>query len=444
MKASLTYTERDASGPAVLRFSAPTSEDRTPAHFIGVVDVSESMLEGGKLVNVKHCLSLLLNFLTPNDEFSMISFGDEARSIVKSVKTDVTAKPMLESAINSLKTHGCTNLSAGLGLAREILEASRGSALKPTLLVLTDGHANRGESRVPELRAIVSRMRELYSSVSMAFIAYGTEHNADLLKVFVEDTGGSYSIVESLEGAALAMGNALGGAISCAAQNVVLELPAGSTVEGPYTITDSKITLGDVYAGAETLLLLNLPAGECTLRGMTMPLLDPFALPITDIRTDTARNVDVDLARLRFKCSSIFKGLRSQTLADLDAQIASFAQALEDPLLAGHPVTDMLKSELASIKSAVEEIRNHGISNRIYSQLVQHEVYTATTRGTVRPIRQVSFARSASPGDPGSPPPTARSAAPDFADEMSPAAPPQQQYIARAMRQRTTPAAPSP
>lgn len=439
LKTSLTYLSTELEGPAALRLSMPATEDRVPSHFIALTDVSESMRHCDKLKHVKTCLSLLLNFMTPADKFSLVSFGENSKILLKHVKAEAAAIPMIERAIDALAVDGCTNLSAGLASVREIMVEAAGSHEKVGLLVLTDGYANRGVSEPPDLQRIVVRMVELYPTLSFSFIAYGTDHNAELMKKMAEETRGKYSVVETLEGAALAMGDALGGIISCLAQNVLVGVPEGTTVEGPHKVVNGCIPIGDLYAGSQKLLLLNKKQGNIFVRGAALPLLDPFNVPVTDINTDTSRNAEVDLTRLRFTCAELFHDLRSGR--NIDTRLQAFREALNDPFLAGNDVLGMLMAELASLQAAVEDIsQNHGITNRLRTQLTQHEVYSSAGVGVTRQIRasaRVHWSDRASPGDPGAP-----RAEADFEDALSPMAGPVQQRIASQMRTRSTPAEP--
>lgn len=382
MQTSLTYLESAGQGQAALRIVAPNTDTRTPSHFIALIDVSESMSDNNKLGHVKHCLSLLLKFLQPTDEISVVSFGNESQIILRRLHPTVEALPVAEQRIGTLETAGCTNLSAGLASVRELLEESVESPLKPGLLVLTDGHANRGITDAGSLRTVVNRIHELYPAVSMSFVGYGTDHNGALLKSMAEETMGSYSLVESLEGAALTMGDALGGIISCTAQNVVIQCPAGAVVEGPYTITEGRINLGDVYAGSETLILLNLPPGPVSIRGAVLPLLDTFEQTVAG-SLDTGRNVLIELTRLRYRCADLFKKIRTAqaNLLHITVAIQKFRDDLEDPVFAGHPITEMLLTELQSLDAAIREA-TYGVNTQLQSQLLQHEAFTSLGRGT--------------------------------------------------------------
>lgn len=342
------------------------------------------MRDAGKLTNVKRCMSLLLKFMTPADELSVVSFGENSSVLLNRVKAEATAIPMMEQAIDALCTDGCTNLSAGLGSIREILD-SGASSLKNGLLILTDGHANRGAHMPNELQAIVKRICELYPALSFSFIAYGTDHNAELMKLLTEETNGKYSIVENLEGAALSMGDALGGIISCVAQNVVVEVPEGTVVEGPFKIVQGRLTLGDLYAGCEKLILLSKPEGPVRVRGVSLPLLDPFNTEVVSISLDRGRNTEIELTRLRYICAQLFRDLRAGI--NIHARLESFRAALADSFLDGNAITDMLRAELVSIDNALAEITmNNRVPSHLFAQLTQHEMFSSTGGGTAHPI----------------------------------------------------------
>jgi hypothetical protein len=388
MSASLVYLEQDGSGPAALKIIVPQSDVRIATHFIALIDVSESMQDMSKLTHVKHCMSLLLKFLTPDDALSLIAFGSESEIILNRVKAVPAQIPVLEQAIESLAVHGCTNYSAGLASVRQVLDDATNCTLKTGLLTLTDGHANRGVSDPASLTAMISRIHELYPTLAFSFVAYGTDHNAGLLKAMADTAMGSYSIVSDLEGAATAMGDCLGGIISCAVQNVVINCPVGTTAHGPYTLKDGRLVLGDLYAGTETTILLETVAGPVTFSGVTLPDLNPFT-QVVDTSVDTTPSIEIEVTRLRYKCSDLFRQIRevlaSRRTPDFDTKIAEFRAAINAPFLVNHPVIPMLNSELASIEAAIDNIRV-GRTEGLATQLTQHAAFTSLMRGMTTSI----------------------------------------------------------
>ena len=246
-------------GVNALRIKIHSVEQQTPTHFILLLDTSDSMNENNKLEHVKFCTSLMLKLMTPADKISVVTFGESSRILLSAVSTDAAHCSSISDTISVLETDGCTNLSAGLASVTELLATDSG--LKPMLLLLTDGHANRGVSKTDGLKQIMGRIQEQFPTLGFSVIGYGLDHNAELLKAFASDMHGAYSIVEGLEDAALTMGEALGSAISCVAQNVEIHCDPGTTVEGPYTSIGGIIRIGDLYSGTESLYLLKTSGG---------------------------------------------------------------------------------------------------------------------------------------------------------------------------------------
>jgi len=338
-------------------------------------------------------MSLLLRFLAPEDYVSLITFGNASEIVLNRVSAVAAQTPVIEHAIESLHTDGCTNFSAGLGSVRQVLEEATAVACpaKPGLLILTDGHANRGVCDSSTLQKAVERIHELYPSLSFSFVAYGTDHNAALMKTMTDAVLGSYSIVENMEGAAVAMGDSLGSIISCAAQNIIVEFPAGTTAHGPYSIdARGRLVLGDLYAGSETMVLVEATAGPVTVCGVTLPTLDPFRQEATTT-LDATPNTEIDVTRLRYRCSNLFRQIRtaltsnSTDISHITSQVASFREALNEPRFADHPVVAMLKAEFYSLDAALQNIYT-GDSDRLVSQLAQHEAFTSLLRGTTTTI----------------------------------------------------------
>lgn len=411
MQASLRFI-REGSRTAALRIVPPENGivERTPSHFIALIDISDSMHDNNKLSHVKHCLSLLLGYLTANDELSLVTFGDAAATHFSRLKMSPAGVATANATIQALHTDGCTNLSAGLAAVRDILQSvtdSR-SRLKQGVLILTDGHANRGVYEPTELRSVGKRLFELFPGLSMSYVAYGgTTHNADLLKGMAEDVNGAYSIVECIEDAALSMGEMLGGILSCVAQNVTVTVGQNVVVRGPprpRTPDGTAIQIGDIYAGTPVLLLLDFPPESlvnATVRGAILPTLDIFSIEMgAAAAAGTQRDIEVELTELRYKCSDLYKKIQTaldqrrahQVCETIREEIAQLRSALEDDLYAGHPILELLSREIPSLEAAITAAAAAGEEAGgmnpllLRTQLLQHEAFVALGRGASQPI----------------------------------------------------------
>lgn len=390
--------ETDTHIPCAIRIIAPSDVDRLPTHFILLLDVSESMLDNKKLENCKQCAILLLNFMTEADRISLITFGNTASIHLKCVPADETHKQTIKQRIESLQCDGCTNLSAGLGYVRQVCEET---TLKTGLLLLTDGHANRGVSGPSDLRNIVSNLRQTFTSLSIHAVAYGTDHNADLLRAFAEDNQGSYNVVNTIEDTAFAFGETLGGLTSCAYQNVKLQVPAESRIHGPHKLIqeDEKfiVSLGDIYAGTKPLLLLDIPRAEASsatpirVVGMTLPTLASWSIqPIQETLGD--RDTDIELTSLRYECTSILNDIRnsqnpsSSDFTTLEERITTFASKLASEFFNGHPITTLLRSEVHTLRGMLETARHGPLRHEDATFAAQHLTSIALGRGFSSPM----------------------------------------------------------
>lgn len=412
-----------------IRATETGASQRIPTHSILLIDASESMEDGNKLEHVKHSTRLVLNFLGATDKMSILTFGENATRYCAAASCAPDAKPALEKHIADLHTNGCTNLSAGLLAVRRVLEEQDTGptpSIKTGLLILTDGHANRGDSSAAGLQRIIAQLHERWPGLSVNIVGYGTDHNAELLKAMAEQTQGAYSIVESREGAATVIGDMLGSLFSCVAQQVIVRVPSGFKPLGTqFTLTvNHEIAIGDIYEGGETLILLRAdPAGgggPLTVDGYLLPSLDAFrqVCDLTGATTDVPDTLaaQIALTRLRYTCAALFRELReSPEVARINAirgEITTMETALGETRFAGNPVADMLISECASLRKAADALTNPRMRNpaSLFRRMAAHEALTSLGRGTARAIdsdsdtedpmahpRRVAFSRPAAP-----------------------------------------------
>ena len=57
--------------PCAIRIKAPENVTRVPTHIILLIDVSESMIDDNKLINVKKCAASIVNFLNDSEKIGI-------------------------------------------------------------------------------------------------------------------------------------------------------------------------------------------------------------------------------------------------------------------------------------------------------------------------------------------------------------------------------------
>jgi hypothetical protein len=387
----------DGRVPCAIRLRAPQNVNQIATHFILLCDVSESMNDENKLNNIKKCAELVVGVLTDQDSMSLITFGDSATLHFNKVKADESNKAIMCSALKGLRCDGCTNLSAGLGYVREVCV---GSDQKTGLLILTDGHANRGIYEPSALAHLVQGLRTDFPSLSVHCVAYGTTHNADLLGGIAQESQGTYAIVNTIEDTASVFGDTLGGLMSCVMQNGCVIVPEASIVHGPQKVVREngicKIELGDVYAGTSPLILVDIPeefvgGAECiTLKGMELPDLRPWK--VNPILVDAeGRQIDIELVKLRYKCTDILKTLMRWTdLADAERVIVAedvlkFKNAVLDEVYNGNTVAEILRGEVGMLETTLERVRRGRLDVDERALASQHATTIGLGRGLSTP-----------------------------------------------------------
>jgi uncharacterized protein YegL len=377
MEATITYY-RDME--AVLRIKSPQTEIRVPTHFVILLDLSDSMDTNNKLENVKRCSSLLLDFLQPQDRFSLITFADDAVIRLQNVEATPTNIVMIRDSISGLHTDGATNLSAAFATLLELIGTlPRDQTLKMGVMLLTDGHANQGVTDSTELQQMVRVINEKHPTLSLTAVAYGNDHNAELMKMTAEEFHTSYNIVNTMEDAAAALGDTLGAFVSTCAQNVRITCSELVRTYGPYKNQRGSITIGDMLANNEIVILMDAPRGGdmFIMTGVEVPSLAPFTLQIVPVDAPDGRNIDVDLLRLRYKCSEILQTLRVRFTgrdARTSRAIEVFAADMADPAFDGNPLAEMLRAEIPTMRAAL-------LGQNMDAQLSQHSTYIGLGRG---------------------------------------------------------------
>jgi Mg-chelatase subunit ChlD len=376
-----------------INLTAPTSEGRTPIHLCCILDTSGSMDMDNKLENVKNSLRFLLDFLGPQDAISIVTFSDLATTILSQVIATSIEKENIRTRVNLIQSDSNTNLSAGLIEARSTLFTDTQNC-KQGILLLTDGIANVGLTQPDDILQIIQNMILQYGGTSISCVGYGIDHNVDLLQQISTSGGGSYYVVNSLEDVATVFGDVLGGLISCYAQQVRIIVPTGTEVKTRYATATTnnglEITIGDMSAGMEAVVLAKLPIhSPVSYRGYS--LIEHLTLEKYEIvreNLDPSLQTNGEAHYLRFEVLNMIE--ESKTLLHsrptnevVNQQITKINQCITQitTYRAGHEhsLWDILIEELNNCKRSLEH--RHRYAHQDHHILTQHVSYLGRMRG---------------------------------------------------------------
>ena len=173
----------------LVRVQAPdlpehTEHKHTPKRLAMVVDRSGSM-SGQPLKEALRCVVHIAKHMTPEDQMSLVVYDDSVDVMVPLKK--MTSVEVIEDAIHLVFSGGSTDLFAGWLEGAQQLEGGDEKAISRVLL-LSDGQANHGETRVS---VIEEHCKKWYDKgVSTTTVGLGRGFNEELMIAMANSGGG--------------------------------------------------------------------------------------------------------------------------------------------------------------------------------------------------------------------------------------------------------------
>ena len=366
-----------------------TRNSRQPVHMMLLVDTSGSMESEDKLSSVKRSIQLMLELLSPEDRLSLVTFADDSKTFLNRAVPTPEERQAIQYRINNLRADGSTNMSAGLLEVRGLVEPPS-SGRKQGLILLTDGHANIGVHSEQGLIEILQRIQSESEGLSLTTVAYGVDHNAEMLTNLAKAGGGAYNVVTNLEDVATVFGDILGGLVSVSAQKVEVQFPPGATVSTSYrTEVDPTglitVYVGDLYADGEvTILFKSAPSqGPIRVKGTDMTSLDTLDILTEPAVLSNIQDIPVSLIMAEYRQKVVTLLLQMRTHASPRGVLREQAETLQkqiqdDDRVRDHPLKAVL---LEDIQKALEVNQRGHMTQHETVEMVQHSAYLGMGRG---------------------------------------------------------------
>ena len=363
-----------------------TRNTNQPVHMILLCDTSGSMEQEKKLVSVKKSVNLLLSLLSPDDRISLVTFSDSSKIILSQAVPSADNREALQYRVDSLRPDGSTNMSAGLLDARNLVEPAT-TGRKQGIILLTDGYANVGVMQEDGLTNIVKQILSEFPGTSLTTVAYGVDHNAELLTNLGKTGGGAYNVVKNLEDVATVFGDILGGLVSVSVQGVQIQLPPGAEANTLYTCEKdpsgiTTIYVGDIYADSEIIVMFrNNPSnGPIRVKGTdmrTLARIDEVVEPAPFVAGEVPPAIRI--TELRQRTANLIKQAATSHSSTILKEIDSLLLEISnDPTIRDHPLKAMLTEDLQHAK-IIQTSRHVGAAETV--EMLQHSAFLGTTRG---------------------------------------------------------------
>jgi Ca-activated chloride channel homolog len=244
--------------------------EHTPKRLALVVDRSGSM-QGKPLREALRCVMHIASHLTLKDQLSLVVYDDEVEVMVP--LSDVSSVTAIQQAVDMVHSGGSTDLFSGWLKGAEQLEGGTARAVSRVLL-LSDGQANRGETRIshiqPECKAWLEK------GVSTTTVGLGRDFNEDLMIAMADAGGGQQYYGQTAEDLYDSFDQELSLLQAMYLRGIALKLiPAPGVIVEMLSVApthpDGTYKMNDLAWGAETWVGVRLhisPTAPGTLRDL--------------------------------------------------------------------------------------------------------------------------------------------------------------------------------
>lgn len=269
-----------------------------------VVDRSGSM-GNGRLELVKNTIAELMGRLSADDFLAIVSFDNEVAIDVPLTRVGDIDRAEVRRQLAQMRPGGSTNLE--LGYRQGLAEASNAPSGVPVRVVLlSDGHANRGNQDPGQLGQLAAAARE--HLISTSTLGIGEQFDERLLTVMSEQGYGLHLAAIKVQEAVTGLEDDLKGLLSVTAREITAELtnrdfPGAVTFTVPGQAREVKrnggtttVFLGDLGSGEERSYLFNLVAqpAAASIAGTSVSGTVTIKLSWIDSATGESRNLELD------------------------------------------------------------------------------------------------------------------------------------------------------
>jgi hypothetical protein len=338
LTASITL---DGKGFGILEIEAPKTDITVqPEHIHIVIDTSASMEErcgdgNKKLDQIKHVAKNILRYLanncpSKNVSVSITTFNTIVTELFKNVIATESNLGELIDIINRVHAESETNIERALNhMSRD----------KTTNIFMSDGDANKGETRPSELAKLVD------PNVSNTFVGFGLRHNAQIFDALGSVKGGKYYFIDNIEKSGLAYGNILADILFTSVREIRINVQNGKIYDWKTNEWTTDLEIGDMSSEMKKTFQLSRATVESQ---------DTSFEPIVSIVSAesaiqaTTFNDPTDLTKYKYRLRTqefLYKAKQDGT-PELRTQIAEFTNEMKSYMHENELTDDLLMKNL--------------------------------------------------------------------------------------------------
>lgn len=248
----------------------PDTNNRTPVNVSFVIDRSGSM-QGMPLAQAREAAIMAINRLGPNDIASVVTFDDRVELLAPAQK--VTDAGRLTDLVRTIGARGSTAIHAGVvGGAYEVRRNHDPKRLNRVIL-LSDGQANIGPSRVGDFITLGRTL--LNEGISVSTVGLGMHYNEDLMLQLARASDGNHAFARDPSELIAIFNKEFDDVLGSCAQTVSIDLdlkPGVKVVralsrEGAIDGSKAQFKMAQIYAATEHYLLVEVELDKALASG---------------------------------------------------------------------------------------------------------------------------------------------------------------------------------
>ena len=375
---------------------------QVPTDFVVVFDRSGSMA-GEPIRLAKAAVETLITRMAGEDRLALVSYSTHARLDIPLEAGSLGARDRWQGAIARIAATGGTHMSSGLDLAHELVTAATREGRVARVILLSDGHANKGDHSLEGLRR--RARRAISDEYIVSAIGLGNGFDEDVMSAIADaGTGNFYYLPDATQLASIFEDELASARETVASALRVLFEPSNGVVlrdVGGYPLehTGDAVAFypGALFSGQERHLWLTLRAdtgraGRIELGRLSLAFTDAAgvrhrleleSLPtLACVEQEEDYYASFDKSVYRRSSGEVLGSLKRRVAAkmkagDTEAAAADVSQTLEKleehQLRAlGYAVADDV-AELESLRDTISapEAATPAVQNRLGKQLLQ-------------------------------------------------------------------------
>jgi secreted protein with Ig-like and vWFA domain len=208
-------------------------DERGPANFVFLVDVSGSMSSEDKLPLVKRSLEMLTRQLGKDDRVAMVVYAGSSGLVLPS--TPGSERETIIEALGRLQAGGFTNGAGGITQAYQEAAKNFIKGGVNRVILCTDGDFNVGVSSEKELERLITEKAK--SRIFLSVLGFGTGNLKDSKMETLADKGnGNYAYIDSLSEARKVLVEQMNGTLVTIAKDVKIQVEFNPTQVAAYRL----------------------------------------------------------------------------------------------------------------------------------------------------------------------------------------------------------------